>query len=185
MLGTSTSLFSIASGLSIQTISTPSINDWVSVPLMLGIIPPVELYAYSISGRLQDVAKGTIGQIYVLNAYIGQNNGRLNRFAIANATSGVTSSTVTPFQDYNGNVLAYYANTFGYRNVFYLDGSVALNSRNTNLPFNLLFQNGFGSGVTIMSQEQLNGAQAISAIERNSAAGSFVVGANTGLFINE
>jgi len=185
VLGTSTGLWRTATGTSVQTITTPSLTDWTSVPLALGIIPPTQLYAYSVSGRTQDVAEGSGGLLYVLDTFIGQNNGRLHRLAITDATGGVTDSTVVPLQDYNGDILAYYANTFGYRDIFYLDGSIVLNSRNTNLPFNLLFQNGFGSGVNVMTQEQLNGAQAICAIERSSASGGFVVGANTGLFINE
>ena len=185
VLGTSTGLFRIVNGFSVRTITTPSKLNWTSIPLPLGIIPPTQLYAYSVSGRTQDVARGMGGLLYVLDTFIGQNNGRIHRFQITDASSGVTNTTVLPIQDYNGNVLAYYANTFGYRDIFYIDGSVALNSRNTNLPFTLLFENGFGAGITIMNQNQLNGALVISAIERNSASGSFVVGADSGLFINE
>ncbi len=143
--------------------------------------------AISTTGRAQDVARDP-GQLYVISGSIGNNTSHLHRFAVSSVLNKpVDDNTILPLRDFAAeNHQSYFANIGNFCSLFATDGTLFFThgmQRRKKMKTHVI-NNSFGRNRRAMPL-QLNNDAVITAIARNSASGSWMIGGDFGLIVNE
>ncbi len=185
VLATDNGLFRVGNDADISVALTPDHVAWTPMAVPEQVGPPRKLIALSATGRPQDIATGSGGNLYVLDAY--QFIAVANRYNIAPAdTSSITNSTMLPFRDIRvKNILSYYIGFGGYANNFITDGALKLHSRDRNLLQSPFVQSGTTTPTFVELPLKIENASTIVRLLRSSASGSWLIAGDFGLQINE
>ncbi len=196
MLATSKGLLRIADGYNVQTLGNDSFA-WQIVETPEGAGPVRQLVAATKTGRMQDVARSVNGGlVYALSAYSGLDQGKVFRYAIAQtAASNVNGNSVQKVDDlFVKDKPAYFANYGNFKNIFATDGAAYFGAVSKQLDndalLTILFsRSGLHSGSRFLSNRvvpvTISQASILSGLILNSATGSWLLGSNDGLRINE
>ena len=180
LLATNEGLLRVGNGKNVSTAANVADVAWTPVMLNQGIVPITQLTTVTPTGRPQDLGAQEGGNVYVSNAYIGYNQGQVNRLSIANvAAAPIDNNTVTQLPDILiQNMPGPLSAMFEYFDVYATDGSLYLYGCSQDLTRPLFVK-------TVQSNNRplrnapiaLNGAGAsmLNDILRNSASGSWLV----------
>jgi hypothetical protein len=198
LLATSNGLYTTGTGGVVATATTTTGPLWKQYALSEGPTSVTRLAPFTTTGFAYDVAKNTAGgQIDVLASSVSQKLSSLYRLTVADATGGVTDTTVQSIPD--GIVFGTtgpYANLGEYKNCYTTDGAVPLVTRSLYLTSAATLQAlprelGLGVPLTGVNARHTvtipfqNAPTRISGIVRNSAVGSTIVVTDNGLQILE
>ncbi len=198
LLATSMGLYTTGAGGVISTATGTESALWNKISVAEGPTAITRLVPFSTTGFSYDIAKDTIGgQIDVLASSVGYKLSSVYRFSIADATGGVTSTTVQRIPD--GlllGIISPYVHIGEYRNYYITDGAVPFITRSAYgnnlallqaLPSDLGFAEPFTGMIArhIQSIPFQTTPTRIAGIVRNSALGSLIVVTNDGLQILE
>lgn len=142
LVGTTNGLFRSGNGVDITAAGITPVTgaQWQEVLLPEGIKTIDELTFASPNNAMSGIKDG--GQVYVMDSYTGYYQARIHRLYI-NIDGGVVSNTtVQPIDDYfvpdknlpTGNIPSYFVNFGGFRDHWYTDGTIDLNTRPLNAP---------------------------------------------------
>lgn len=195
VIATSRGLLRVGNGKDISAVASDDEVAWTQVPMPEGVKGVRQLLAISKTGIAQDVARYDGGQIYALNVDRGTNRSDLTRFAVnAVANSVIDDHTVVPFSDlYVRGVPSFRLNFGALRTVFATDGAIYLSGHGINLQLNpavnfprnsvlLRFAGVANQGFVPLAP---GGSSHITNITRSFASGSWLIGGDFGLRINE
>ena len=198
LLATSAGLIRISDGQNVQTATNPF---WQQVATPEGSGPVRQLIAQSTTGRAQDISKKAVGgTLYALSAFRGKNQAQLFRYAVQEtATSAVSGSTVVKLPDiFVKNVPSFFASFGSFRSILATDGAVFMGSVGKQLENDALvtvlnslrtvgIYTGYASRPLFNRQIDVGVADSmlISAFFKNSSSGSWLVGTDSGMRINE
>lgn len=198
LIATNSGLYTTGVGGIVSTATTAADPLWRYYPLSEGPLSVTRLSVFSSTNFEYDIAKNSIGgQIDVLAASVGQSLASLYRLTVADATGGVTSTTLQSIPDgILYGVAGPYVHLGDYKNYYTTDGAVPLVTRSSYLQQNALLQalpvelqiaTPFTGVVSrhVQTIPLLNNTQRIAGIVRNSAVGSNIVVTNNGLQILE
>ncbi len=199
VLGTSSGLFRTGNGADISTATSVGAVGWTQIETPGTRGPALYLNAITKDGLQQGLQEG--GNLEVLNAYIGKDRAKLNRYVVADVSgSAVSDQTFTPFLDgylqkrEGGLSLSYFVSYGTFRNGFSGDGAFALSSREKDLDndatlrlFSPNFYSGmrFAASANIAAPLSMDGASEIVRVLRSSASGDILVARDSGLGLNE
>lgn len=178
-------LVRVGNGADITTASSELDVQWTYVGIGQQVGPALRLIPLSYTGRLQDVARGPGGNIYVLNAY--NVSAQVNRYAVTSVESGpITDQTLMPLPDILiRNIPDYYINFAGYASIFATDGSVQFHGNERDLALAPFVKTGSAKQFFKNIPLLLAQASTLVQITRNSASGSWLVAGDFGLQVNE
>lgn len=198
LLATSAGLIRISDGQNVQTATNPF---WQQVATPEGSGPVRQLIAQSTTGRAQDISKKAVGgTLYALSAFRGKNQAQLFRYAIQEtATTAVSGSTVVKLPDiFVKNVPSFFASFGSFRSILATDGAIFMGSVGKQLENDALvtvlnslrtvgIYTGYASRPLFNRQIDVGVADSmlISAFFKNSSSGSWLVGTDSGMRINE
>ncbi|MFI5332715.1 MAG: hypothetical protein ACHQVS_01290 [Candidatus Babeliales bacterium] len=179
LLSTTGGLFRVGNGADVRSASSPTAMSWTPVTVNESAGSVIQLLAVSPTGRSQDVARSGGGSIYALNGYTGQSRGQINRFAVADVTSGpITNSSIQPYPDiFIQNIPSCFKNVGTFANQCATDGSLNLYSRSANIrsmPFVKNIQPGSARNDVPVIFDIANNST-ISCMLRTFASGSWMV----------
>ncbi len=204
LLATNNGLWRVGDFASIATAGSVQEVAWTQVPLPEGPGPATRLFVISPTGNEQDVATTQNGgNIYVLASYIGYDQARVYRFTVTNSTP-VTDSTLQLFPDYFvQNIQTFYFNVGSYRNYTVTDGALLFTSRSAydpsllpgtipqnTPPFLQIASPLLTVGRRFIGQNSttvlnIPNGKTMGQILRRSASGSWLVGGDFGVQVNE
>ena len=187
LLATSDQLYRVGNGKDIRLDNALSMQ-WTRVEIPGAAGPVCSMLAISVNGRMQDVARASAGQIYIITGSAGKNVSRVHRFAVSKGVDGkITDTTLMPLRDFIAeNTYSYYANVGNFSSLFATDGTLFFTQgiQRRNKIKKQVLVNSFGKGRRAMPLNLDNDA-IITCIARSSASGNWMVGGDFGLFINE
>jgi len=163
-----------------QTLAWTPLQVYDAAGPVSGLIP------ISITGRGQDVARFSAGQVYVITGSIGKNSARLNRLAIQNVThKPMSEETITPLRDFVAvDRISNFVNIGAFSSLFATDGTMFFTVIDRNKSKSALLTHSFGtSKITIPLP--FKDASNIVRIVRSSAWGNWLIAGDFGLLINE
>ena len=129
---------------------------------------------------------GSGGNLYVLNTYQGLDRGQVNRFNVQGVTGGVDQNTLLPIPDLLiKNVPTSYTNFGSYRNLFVTDGALQLHAYPRDLTRDPALKVGHALRSFGTIPLDFSKTDRLVKVVRNSATGSWLVAADSGLHINE
>jgi hypothetical protein len=198
LLATSAGLVRIGDGQNVQTATNPV---WQTVATPEGTGPVRQLLAQSTTGRAQDISKNTVGgTLYVLSAFRGKNQAQIFRYNIQETEmSDVSETTVVKLPDvFVQNVPSFFASFGLFRNILATDGSLFMGSVSQNLEDSAAvialasvrtigIYTSFSSRPLFSRQidVDLAGGMVISSLFKNSSSGSWLLGTDAGMRVNE
>ena len=200
LLATSSGLFRVGNGGNVQNAASSAAINWTQIIVPEGIGIVTNIFAVSKTGREQDVALMGGGQLYVVSADRGNNRSQVNRFVVADiSATKIENETITPFPDiFTEGIISYFANFGEFRDLFVTDGVSNFHARakeltqNANvklLPAKLetRIQSGFRFlGVrSVTVPVSVQESEAIATMVQNSASGSWLIGNDLGVQVNE
>lgn len=200
LLATSKGLMRVGNGSDISAATNQTDVGWTSVTLPESVGPVTQILPVTITGRAQDFADAAGTHTYssnvcVLNAYVGYDLGQVARFTCKDISASVVDDTTLQLipNYFVVNIPAPIINYNGFRDVLATDGASFLSGLSRKLqqdPFvQILFglkrgvRNIFSSNTNVPLT--LNSASRITNILRDSASGSWLVGGDFGLQVNE
>jgi hypothetical protein len=187
----------VGTGNSLVLAQTISQINWTEVPLAEGLLSVTELYPATQTGSEQDITQGTGGQVYVLDAYAGNNQALLHRFEITpvSANNLVAAKQIIPFNDLDvEDVPSYFLIFENFQNYFATVGLSYLSTRDKTQGAEselllLLSTPSVGHsaiGLSARSIATLIGlGNEIQSLQRNNASGSWLLAGSFGLRVNE
>jgi len=191
-LATSAGLLRVANGSSIQN-STVSWTQ-VTVPEQL-CVPCTKLVSVApISNTESSLSDG--GNLYLVNSYRGLHQTIINRFYV-NINGSIDDSTILPLPDlYIRNSLSYFINFESFRDNFFTDGTLLMNSLSQDANQNSfvnISKPGISSGNTTaqtnppynIGLSAINQANLISNLVRSTNAGALLISGQFGIQVNE
>jgi|GEM_PF-2625189 len=192
LLATSNGLFRVGDGMNIATASNPESLGWARIATPDNISRQItHLYATSGTARKQDCAqKNSDGHLYVLSANRGLNKGQLYRFSLESVTdTNITSTTVQPFLSdffYATKTLipipSFWVNLQNFCDLFITDGTLSFFARgqeNKAVSYLKILNSPLAVGGNISKGND------IPSMVRNSAAGTWLIGNETGIYTLE
>lgn len=198
LIATSAGLIRISDGQNVQTATNPF---WQKVETPEGSGPVRQLIAQSTTGRAQDISKKTVGgTLYVLSAFRGKNQAQIFRYAIQEtAMSDISAATVVKLPDvFVKDVPSFFASFGSFRSILATDGALFMGSVGQQLENKALvtalnslrtvgIYTGFASRPLFNRQIEVGLADTmlISSFFKNSSSGSWLVGTDDGMRINE
>ncbi len=193
LLGTSVGLFRAGNGPGVSIATNATDVAWTFIPLPEGVGPVTHIFPTSVTGRMQDLANGFCGQVYVLSGYRGLNQARLYRLAIKDVQGVmINDTTVQLFPDlFVKDIPSYFASFGAFRNLFATDGALYLLTRGKEgfedpVVHLLVSQTGIRGGVQFLGVTtasvpvSLDNATLIATLVRNFASGSWLLGGDFG-----
>jgi len=182
VLATSVGIFRVGNGANIRTAANTSEVRWTLVEVPFGAGPGYTLQAISTTGLAQDFAKGAPGNLYILTTDIGATRSRISRFAIKDVCgAAVDSDTMQLLSDvYQEDTPQYFFNPGNIVQRCHNDGAITLFGRNRDLSASPAV-----GSIRATVPLALSTANTIVRIAKNSASGSRLVVADTGIFTNE
>jgi hypothetical protein len=142
LVATTNGLYRSGNGIDITAAGIAPVTgaQWQEVILPEGIPTIDELTFASPNNAMAGIKDG--GQVYVMDSYTGYYQGRIHRLYIKIEGGAVTNQTVQPIDDYfvpdknspTGNIPSYFVNFGGFRDHWYTDGTIDLNTRPLNAP---------------------------------------------------
>lgn len=196
LLGTTRGLFRIGNGADISTIDDQKEADWTAVVSQEGLRPVQQLYPITKTGRAQDLANGLLtgGNVYVLHLNHGKYRSQINRLTVAPVTESIDDATVQIVPDFFVKTDASYFLNFGsLRTSFATDGALFLAAHQgseqsyatvTTPQMMGWFSNLSGALQNLLPVSFVPGKR-VSDIVFETASGSWVIGGDFGLRINE
>ncbi len=196
VLATNRGLLRIGNGLDVRTVTSGGIS-WQQLPTPQTAGPIEQLLAITATDRAQNIAQTTNGgNIIALSAFRGKNQAQMVRYDVTNAAGGVDNSTVTRIDDlFVKDVPSYFADFGLFYNGIATDGALYYGTRNQQLGdesalLTVLFSTkGIQTGSKFLSNKvipiDLTKSSLIASMLQNSATGSWLVGTDQGLQVNE
>lgn len=184
LVSTSGGVFHIGYGKDVRTVTDSVDASWQPLILPAVAYPTIQFIPVSITGRAQDVSRGTIGNLYFLNTYRGGFGSTLSRAVINNTVVAPVSPTTIeqrldePIQ----NIYAYFGQFPAARDLFGFDSAAYLNTRNKTVVAPVRLFNGFRSPTFVL--DNLRSTQAVSVGTIASAGLGYIAG-QFGLMVNE
>ncbi len=186
VLATSKGLFRLAEGLDIRTVRDTTAWEHLPAPETIG--PMEQLLAITPTDRAQDITSRG-GNILALSAYRGKNQAQIARYS-------VDASTVTRIDDlFVKDIPSYFANFGLFYNGIATDGSLYYGTHNQQLGdenafVSVLFSTkGVYTGSRFLSNKiipvDVKNTSLIASLIQNSATGSWLIGTDRGLRVNE
>lgn len=199
LLATSGGLVRVGNGADIATAADQVSVGWTVVPFNESVGPVSRLYGISRTGRDENLFDFYAGNVYFLNAFVGYHQTRLYRFTLDYGLGQVTNTTLQTLPDYFvKNTPTFYLNVGDYRNYLATDGAIMALSQSRYIeqpPYvGLLGPNWHIGGVPQRLQQSVERAQKVvqpltgksmGKMLRQFASGSWLVGTDVGLFVNE
>lgn len=191
ILATSKGLFRVGNGKNIITAKNSEQVSWtfVKVPESVDVI--AKLFLISPTGNDLDYAKK--GQVYVLSAYRGTNQTKLNRLFV-NLENEINDSTITPVNDlFIKNQLSSFFEFNSFREKFWTNGSLLMSicstDLNSDLSLNILSPRVACSAKSVMIRNYLVDLEIekiyqMGNVVRNSASGALMINGSFGLRVN-
>ncbi len=181
-----------ADGIDVRTDANIS---WQHIPVPETVGPITQLVAVTPTHRAQDIIN-TGGNILVLSAFRSKDQAQIERYTVNPSPGGVTSNTITRIDDlFVKDIPSYFANFGLFYNSIATDGSLYYGVRNQQLgdehaAVTVLFSTkGIYTGSRFLSNRiipvDLRTISLIAAMIQNSATGSWLIGTDRGLRINE
>ncbi len=192
LLATSGGLFRIENGSDIRI----SIPAWTFVQTPEGTTSVTKIVTATQTGRAQDFARLNGSNVYVIGGYRGKDRARLYRFMVNAVDSGVVNdTTLQPFNDmFLINDPTYYVNLSMFRNNFGTDGASYFTTSSKEfemVPALSLFPSFAQVGTAFVGKKSHDVAVAfgqgvrIVNLLRENASGSWIIGGDFGLLVNE
>ncbi len=182
LLAASTGLFRVGNDANIQTAANSAEVDWTQVEIPEGI--SVVQFLQSIASTVvpNGLAKNTIGNLYINDAYRGFNMAQVNRYRVESVVNmPVSDCTIKPLPDIHiKDILTAFRLFSGFRGMAIYDGTDLFSSRDrmqTNPP--VVFNRNTQLPLDIAT------ALTVSSIVRSSASGAWLISGDFGLRINE
>ena len=187
LLATSQGLYRVGNGKDIRVDCHNSLQ-WTPVEIPGAVHPVCSMWAVSVNGRAQDIARSSAGNIYIVTGSPGKDVCHVYRCAVACVTdASITDDTLRPLASFiTPDTPSYFANVGNFSSLFATDGTFYFTKsivRRYKIKKQVLVNN-FSKrrcGVPI----NLDNDAIITCIARNSAQGNWMVGGDFGLFINE
>lgn len=192
ILATSAGLFRTSNGTSIHD-ATPSWTS-VDVPEQL-VVPSTKLIEVGLS--FSDRSNfGLGGNLYLVSSYRGLQQTIINRFYV-NLTGAIDDNTILPLPDlYIKNSLSYFINFESFRDNFFTDGTLLINSlsRDVNqLSYAQVMLPGISSGTNAVQINkpynlpllEIAIANLVSNIVRSTNSGALLISGEFGIVVNE
>lgn len=185
-LATSTGLFRVGNNNDISSAATAADVGWTQVPINEGLMPVMRLFALTKTGREQDLANDPGGNLYVTNAHKGLDDAQVNRFCVKLPIGEIDDTTMLPLPDIRvKGIPTSFFSFVSFREQFITDGTLMLHWRDRDVTLNPMLYNIPLSGNELAIPLSVDNANNIIRILRTSASGSWLVGSDTGLQINE
>ncbi|MCX5922856.1 MAG: hypothetical protein NTX86_06040 [Candidatus Dependentiae bacterium] len=196
LLSTSRGLLRVGNGADISTATTVEEVKWTQVTLPQSVGPVTQLFAITSSGRVQDFTQCCGGNIYVLNAYVGYSQAQIARFNSRNLMgSTIDESTLLEIPNFFPGVAvsAPILNFNGFRDLITTDGSMMFSGLDKDLEQPPVVISTTGMKRSVRSAGfvnakiplAINSYSYLARMLRSSASGSWLVGGDFGLQVNE
>jgi hypothetical protein len=198
ILATTAGMVRVGDGADVRIANSESDLNWTPVSIPENAGAPTQLLGVSQTNREQNIAEYDGGQIYILTANAGDNQSRINRFAIETLANGpVRSTTVQPFNDlFVQNIPSFFLNFGLFKSGFATDGALYFatkNQQNTQAPYTVItpaFPAPIVSGRNIGERSTtvaipLNTGTELNALERSQASGSWLLAGDFGMRVLE
>ena len=198
ILAVNNGLVRIGDGQDVRSAINPV---WQIIDTPEGIGPVRQLLAQSTTGRAQDISKNSIGgTLYALSAFSGKCQSQIFRYDIQQTeTNAVSAQTVVQVPDlFIKDISSYFASFGLFRNILGTDGSIFMGSISKQLEDNPLITvltsvRTMGIYTSFSSRPLFNktvdagiaDSTIVSALLKNLSSGSWLVGSDGGLRINE
>jgi hypothetical protein len=191
LLATSAGLYRTSNANDIKT----GTNNWTAITVPeQRTVPCTKLISITPTGLDSGLVDN--GNLYVLSSYRGQHQAQINRFYV-NSSAAISDTTMQPLPDiYLKGTNSYFINFESFRDNFFTDGALLINSLSkdgTQDSYAHLMQPGILSGIPSFSLKtpyniplvDIDKANFISSIVRNSASGALLIGGQFGIQANE
>ncbi len=200
LLGTSQGLMRVGNGADISTAASSSAVGWTLVSRAEISGPVTSIVATSVTGRPQDVATQGGGHIYVLSGDRSNDRGYITRYAIADLSAApIDDNSVVPFSEhFIQDAQTYFINLSEFRDQFATDGALNFHARGRGrsvianvqlLPRSpeIWLQTGirFLGAKSFLVPASLEKATTIPHLIHSSASGSWLVGCDSAVLVNE
>lgn len=196
VLATNQGLLRIGNGLDVRTAGVKS-SVWQCIDAPETIGPMEQLVAITQKDRAQDITKTSPGgNLLALSAYRGKNQAQIARYAVNQAPLVVSNTTVTRIDDlFVKDIPSYFANFGLFYNGIATDGSLYYGIHNKQFGdesamVTVLFSTkGVYTGSRFLTNKiipvNVTNTALIAALIQSSATGSWLVGDDHGLRVNE
>ena len=196
LLATNAGLLRVGNDGDISTAPHTTAVNWTAVTIPESVGPVTRILAISPTALETEFATtDNGGNVYILNASVGYHQARVYRFTIANTTSNpINDTTCTLFPDYFvKDKRTFFLNVGDYRNYIATDGALFFFSRSAYkqaTPFLEQLSSDLHSGKrsAIKGRKkvlEIAEATSIGRLIRCSATGSWMIGGDFGLHVNE
>lgn len=192
ILATSAGLFRVANGSSIQD---PSVS-WTSVTVPEQLCVPCTKLVCVAPGENSPTSLTDGGNLYAVSSYRGLHQTIINRFYVKLA-GAIDDQTILPLPDlYVKNNLSYFINFESFRDNFFTDGTLLMNSLSQDVNQNSfvnIMKPGINSGNSTaqtnppynISLTAINEANLVSNLLRSTNAGALLISGEFGIQVNE
>lgn len=196
ILATSGGLFRLANGLDGRAVDTSSAL-WTPIGMNEGTGTVQQVYAVTVTGRQQDIARVSGGgNLYVLSAYRGKNRANLFRFAVKQVVgTAISDTTIQRIPDlFVKDIDSYFANFGLFKHGFSTDGSLfcAIHNKRADGPAEastLFSKGGIFSGSGFLTNKRIpinfDDGSLITSMLQSSASGSWLVAGDYGIRVRE
>ncbi|MBT3455641.1 hypothetical protein HN446_01120 [bacterium] len=197
LLATSNGLYRVGNGNNISTETSEDDVSWALVDVPDGLPTILQLFAVCPTGRAQDCTGADMySQLYVLSAYSGYDQARVNRFLLSDSSGGIVDDTIKPLESdsFVNGTNSFFINYGLFRDSFATDGAMYFAQRSKDGSAGPLVQalaSGYTCGKMYLIKKAYNlslglsDANTIGKIVRNSASGAWIVNGDFGLKVNE
>lgn len=183
LLATTRGLYRTSDGVCAADVSAMREGAWTLVQLPNYDGAVLQLYACSATGSACDVARGPGGMVYALAGHRGRDYSRVYRLAIGSVeTIGVAADTVAVMHDKkHESTLSSFVPFGKFCDHFATDGVIRMRTRNKDMHAQAHVMTSAISRLPLPLEE----AATISALERSTASGVWLVAGDFGLLVNE